>query len=67
MLVFATSSKYSRVPNKRDGWNKRDGGTFPSKSKNVMFLIIVMVGNFKRVLYTLSQKNKNFISNASIK
>ena len=60
-LILVNS--YSRVPNKRDGWNKRDGGTFPSKSINVMLLINVTVENFESFFYTLSQKNENFITN----
>ena len=51
-VLIHTTTAYSRVPNKRDGRNKRDGGTFPSKSINVMFLIKVMVGNFGTFLYT---------------
>ena len=42
---------YSSVPNRRDGWNKRDGRTFPSKSINVMVLINVMVGNFEKLFH----------------
>ena len=52
-------NEYSRVPNKRDGWNKRDGGNFPSKSINVMFLINVMLGNIESFLYPfLARKTK---------
>ena len=57
---------YSRVPNKRDGWNKRDGGTFPSKSINMMFLINVMVGNFESFYTLFSKKNEHFITNVSM-
>ena len=46
-IIKSMITTYSRVPNKRDGWNKRDGGTFPSKLINVMFLINVMVENFE--------------------
>ena len=41
---------YSRVPNKRDGWNKCDGRTFLSKSINVMVLINVMIRQFEKLL-----------------
>ena len=47
---------YSRVPNRRDGWNKRDGRTFPSKSISVMVLINVMVGKFQRFLCAFFQE-----------
>ena len=62
---------YSRVPNKRDGWNKRDGGTFPSKSINVMFLINVMVLNkvsyhhvflFTAIYFLIRRDGRKFFS-----
>ena len=58
--------EYSRVPNRRDGWNKRDGRAFPSKSISMMVLINVMVGNFKSFYVLFSKKNENFNTNLSV-
>ena len=38
---------YSGVPNKRVGWNKHVGWKISQKLINVLFLIKVLVGNFK--------------------
>ena len=45
-MIVTQALEGTRVPNKRDGWNKHDGWTFPSKLINMMFLINMMVGNF---------------------
>ena len=45
-LRIKTRTKYSSVPNKRVGWNKRVGRKFSENSINVLVLINVLVGNF---------------------
>ena len=47
MYVYL-KGKYSRVPNKRDGWNKRDGRKKIANLINVLDGINVMVGKIKK-------------------
>ena len=47
---------YSKVPNRRDGWNKHDGRTFPLNLINMMVLINMMAGNSEKFIVLFSQK-----------